>query len=189
MSLEDESGLTCTFTVFCGFWTCSSVASISSASTRPVVNRSGLSDSPVGSRMVAVALWTCLTKRRLPGRSQSGRFLRTLRADWPVPAGAAAAGRSASAWPAGSSPAPPACRTTGAASAPAASPQSCPEGEEAPTRTAWRRRTRTRTAPTSKWKLGKQRCSATEEMLNNPEDLSSGFCSEVQTYFKNEFVW
>lgn len=51
--------LTCTFTVFCGSWTCSSVASMSSATTRPVVNLSGLSDSPVGSMMVAVALWIC----------------------------------------------------------------------------------------------------------------------------------
>lgn len=48
---------TCTFTVFCGSWTCSSVASISRATTRPEVNLSGLSDSPVGSMIVAVARW------------------------------------------------------------------------------------------------------------------------------------
>lgn len=81
MSLEGESSLTCTFTVFCGFWTCSSVASMSSASTRPVVNLSGLSDSPVGSMMVAVALWICWEERELAGRSKSGRPPWTLPTD------------------------------------------------------------------------------------------------------------
>lgn len=50
--------LTWTLTVPWGSCTCSRVASTSSATTNPDVNLRGLSDSPVGSMIFAVALWS-----------------------------------------------------------------------------------------------------------------------------------
>lgn len=50
--------LTWTLTVPWGSCTCSSVASTSNATTNPDVNLRGLSDSPVGSMMFALALWS-----------------------------------------------------------------------------------------------------------------------------------
>lgn len=51
--------LTWTLTVPWGSCTCSRVASMSSATTNPEVNLRGLSDSPVGSMIFALALWSC----------------------------------------------------------------------------------------------------------------------------------
>lgn len=59
-----EGLMTCTLTVVCGSCTCSRVASMSNATTRPEVNLKGLSDSPVGSIIVADALWIWQTERK-----------------------------------------------------------------------------------------------------------------------------
>ncbi|KAG7279065.1 hypothetical protein CRUP_031701 [Coryphaenoides rupestris] len=53
--------------------TCPGVASRSSATTRPVVNFSGLSDSPVGSMMVAVARVLCRVLMRSTGLLEESR--------------------------------------------------------------------------------------------------------------------
>lgn len=66
---------TWTLTLFWGSWMCSSVASISSATTRPDVKRSGLSDSPVGSMMVAVARWICWEVRKWEFKQENRLFI------------------------------------------------------------------------------------------------------------------